>query len=76
MLILARKKGQRIVLGDGEILIDVFMLSNDTVRLGITAPKEIAIHRDEVYQAIKNGGRSVPALCAVEQSEASSAKAG
>lgn len=76
MLILARKKGQRIVLGDGEILIDVFMVNNDTVRLGITAPKKIAIHRDEVYQAIKNGGESVPALCVGEQSETPSVKAG
>ena len=52
MLVLSRKQSQRIKLGDS-IVITVVRVAGDKVRLGITAPKEIAVHRKEVYEAIK-----------------------
>lgn len=52
MLVLARKKNQRIMIGD-DIIVEVVEIKGDRVRLGITADKTKSIHREEVYQAIK-----------------------
>lgn len=52
MLVLSRKKNERIVIGDN-IVITVVEVRGDRVRLGIEAPQEIPIHRSEVHAAIK-----------------------
>jgi carbon storage regulator len=52
MLVLSRHKDERIVIGDN-ITVMVIELRPDRVRLGIEAPPEVTIHREEVYQAIK-----------------------
>ena len=52
MLILTRKKGEAIVIDDN-IEITVIELSDGRVKIGIDAPKEIDIHRREVYDSIK-----------------------
>jgi len=51
MLILARKIGQRIVIG-GEIEITVVEVRGDQVRLGITAPRSIAVYRKELLEQV------------------------
>ena len=51
MLILARKVGQRIVIA-GEIEITVVEVRGDQVRLGITAPRSIAVHRKELLEQV------------------------
>jgi len=53
MLVLSRKKNESIVI-DGNIVITVVEVRGDKVRLGIQAPKEIPVHRSEVYEAIRN----------------------
>jgi carbon storage regulator len=52
MLVLSRRKDEKIVIGDN-ITVMVVELRRDKVRLGIEAPPEITVHREEVYQAIK-----------------------
>lgn len=52
MLVLTRHKDEKIVIGDN-ITVLVVDLGRDRVRLGIEAPPEVTIHREEVYQAIK-----------------------
>jgi len=52
MLVLSRKKNETIVIGD-DITITVVDIRGDKVRLGIDAPKEVSVHRREVYDAIK-----------------------
>jgi carbon storage regulator len=52
MLVLSRKKGERIRIGE-DVIITVVEIGHDKVRLGIEAPKEVAVHRSEVYDAIK-----------------------
>jgi carbon storage regulator len=56
MLVLARKNGQKIWIGED---IEITVLSHDqgVVRLGITAPKHVAIHREEVGFKILSQGR-------------------
>lgn len=52
MLVLSRKKNESIRIGE-DITIVVVEIRGDKVRLGIEAPKEIPVHRREVYEAIK-----------------------
>lgn len=52
MLVLTRRQGEVITIGD-EIEVMVLGIQEDQVRLGIKAPKEIPVHRKEVYEAIK-----------------------
>jgi carbon storage regulator len=52
MLVLSRQRDETIMIGD-EIEITVVDIRGDKVRLGITAPTKIAVHRKEVYEAIK-----------------------
>lgn len=53
MLVLSRKKNETIVIGDHEpITITIVEVRGDKVRLGIVAPKEIPVHRQEVFDAI------------------------
>ena len=52
MLVLSRKKDEKIVIGD-QITLMVIDIRGDKVRLGIEAPKDVAVHRQEVYEAIQ-----------------------
>ena len=52
MLVLTRRKGQSIMIGDG-IEISVEDVSGDAVRIGIRAPKEVSVYRRELYDAIR-----------------------
>ena len=52
MLALTRKKDEAIVI-DSKIEVKVLDIQGDKVRLGITAPKEVSVHREEVYVSIK-----------------------
>lgn len=52
MLVLSRQKDESIVIGD-DVEITIVDVRGDKVRLGITAPKNIPVHRREVYDAIQ-----------------------
>jgi carbon storage regulator len=52
MLVLTRKKGEKITLGD-EIEIEVISIENGKVRLGIKAPRDLKIFRTEVLEQVK-----------------------
>lgn len=57
MLVLSRKKDESIVVNN-DIVITIVEIRGDKVRLGIVAPKEVPVHREEVYEAI-HGHRPV-----------------
>jgi carbon storage regulator len=63
MLVLSRKKNESIVINN-DITIVVVEIRGDKVRLGVEAPKEVPVHRREVYEAIKRNAavQSGPAI--------------
>jgi len=69
MLVLSRKTDERIMIGD-DIVVTVLKIQHDQVRIGIEAPKHIDVHREEVYEALRqanleasaSGGADLAAL--------------
>jgi carbon storage regulator len=60
MLILTRRPGERVVIGD-DILVTVMGVSGHTVRLGIAAPSGVPIYREEIWLAVKEENRAAAA---------------
>jgi len=56
MLILSRKPGESIVI-DGRIIVKIMRLDGDLVKVGIEAPAEVPVHRQEVYEEIQKVNR-------------------
>ena len=57
MLILTRKLGESIVIGNGGIKISILDFNGKQLRVGIEAPRDIPVHRGEVYEAIQEQNR-------------------
>ena len=62
MLILTRRVGETLVIGD-EVTVTVLGVRGNQVRLGVNAPKEVAVNREEIYQRIQmeKGAEKAPA---------------
>jgi carbon storage regulator len=72
MLILTRRPGERVVIGD-EILVTVMGVSGHTVRLGIAAPSGVPIYREEIWLAVREENRAAAAAQADALPDASPA---
>ncbi len=59
MLILTRRVGETVMVGD-EVTITVLGVKGNQVRVGINAPKSVAVHREEIYERIKREGQPPP----------------
>jgi carbon storage regulator len=57
MLILTRRAGERVVIGE-DVLVTVMEVSGQTVRLGIAAPQGVPIYREEIWLAVKEENRA------------------
>ena len=68
MLILSRRTDESIVIGD-EVTITILSVKGKQVRIGITAPPDVSVHREEIYQRIQAGD---PDTAATVDSDSSS----
>ena len=60
MLVLSRRPGEKIIIGD-DIVIEVMLIDHNRVRIGILAPKDIPIDREEIYKMRRaQAGRPLP----------------
>ena len=57
MLVLTRRKNQSIVIGD-DIVVTVLEVKGDQIRLGITAPRDVQVYREELLSALKDANTS------------------
>jgi len=53
MLVLSRRLGETLIIGD-DVKIQILGINGNQVRIGIDAPKEVSVHREEVYQRMQN----------------------
>lgn len=57
MLVLSRKRDESIIIGD-DVVITVVDIKGEQVKIGVTAPKTVSIHRKEVYEAIQEENKA------------------
>ncbi len=68
MLVLTRKVGERIHIGDG-IVVTVVRIQNDKVRIGVDAPTNVPVHREEVFRRLQGGSKPAATIDSIGRAE-------
>ena len=56
MLIITRRRGERIMVGD-EVTVEIMEIGGNSVRVGISAPRSVPVYREEIYTAVRDEPR-------------------
>ena len=57
MLIITRRAGERIMLGD-DVVVEIMEIVGNSVRVGISAPRSVPVYREEIYTAVRDENRA------------------
>ena len=68
MLILTRRVGETLMIGN-DVTVTVLGVKGNQVRIGINAPKTIAVHREEIYERVKREQENGNSMASVEMTE-------
>lgn len=60
MLILTRRPGETIMIGGKEVTVTVLSIKGNQVRVGVNAPKDVPVHREEIYERVRRGIPRIP----------------
>jgi carbon storage regulator len=69
MLVLSRKHNESIMIGD-DVRVTVIDIRNDKIRLGVSAPRSIEVHRQEVYDSIQEANRKLQEAAMEDEQDA------
>ena len=65
MLIITRRAGERIMVGD-DIVVEVMEMVGNSVRIGISAPRSVPVYREEIYAAVRDENRAAADSASIE----------
>jgi len=70
VLVLSRSQGESVMIGS-DIVVTVLEVRGDVVRIGIDAPRDVKVHREEVYRALEDANRDAASTDAAAEAELS-----
>lgn len=62
MLVLSRREKETLIIGDGQVKVTIVDIGSNQVKIGVEAPKHIAVNREEIYDKIKTEGGTLGRL--------------
>jgi carbon storage regulator len=66
VLIITRRAGERIMVGDDVVVVEIMEIVGNSVRVGISAPRSVPVYREEIYTAVRDENRAAAESASAE----------